>query len=71
MSLLVSVYIPLSACPYHNILTKFSVMNAAVPRGGSMRNRKGNTPDQSFSNNENYIIQGLMPYERNEKTVNR
>lgn len=43
------------------------MMNAAVPRGGRMRNRKGNTPDQSLGYKENYIMQGLVPYKRNEK----
>lgn len=64
-------YSPLSTCPYHNIFTKFSRMNAAAPRGGRMRNRKGNTPDQYSGNKENYIIQGLMPYKRDDKKANR
>lgn len=47
------------------------MMNAAAPGGGNIRNRKGNTPDQSLGNKENYIIQGLVSYKRNEKLANR
>lgn len=47
------------------------MMNAAVPMGGSLRNRKGNTPDQPLGNKENCIIQGLVPYKRSEKVADR
>jgi len=67
MSQLFSTYSPLSIFPYHNIITQFCKMSMAVPMALSTKNRGGYNPDQSLGITANdIIIQGLMPYKRNE-----